>query len=205
MSEKRKILALRITAWNGRHHRTRRVDSGLLAQEIVGDRGITNPNVHLAADGRAENTVVLIAELFHRIPGRIGVDIMDTPDIRNRAHGPWEELEAWRRSVSQSIFNELNRGDKHEDGRSNEPFVSSNGIESVLSVEKSVGGLVSVDVVVNLCHNDRRRYRGRHGGGSCLASMKACRRAVRSNEGTGSVVVKNKNKRRMVWRREVAI
>src|SRR6201999_3514447 len=65
MSEKGKVLTLRVTAWNSRDHGARRVDSGLLAEQVVGDLLVTNPNVHLTADGVAEDTIVFIAEFLH--------------------------------------------------------------------------------------------------------------------------------------------
>ena len=68
VGQKREILSLRIASRNRGDLGSRRVDPGLLAEQIIGDLGITNPDVHLTADGGAEDTVVLIAELLHRKP-----------------------------------------------------------------------------------------------------------------------------------------
>lgn len=162
MSQKREILTLRVAPWDSRHHRARRVDSGLLAEQIVGDVRITNPDVHLTANGGTEYTIVFITKLFHSEPRRVGVDIMHPSDIGDRAGWTGEELETRRWSISHHISYDLDGSDENENARANEPFVGSNGVECVLGLEKSVGGLIGVEIIVNLGHDDRRRDRGRH-------------------------------------------
>jgi hypothetical protein len=118
--------------------------------------------VHLTADGGTEDTIVFIRELFHGEPRRVWVDIMHPADIWDCAGRTGEELETWRWSISHHISYDLDGADENEDACANEPFVGPNGIVGVLGLEKSVGGLIGVEIVVNLGHDDRRRDRGRH-------------------------------------------
>jgi len=163
MSQQRKILALRIAARNGGHHRSGRINLGLLAQQIVTNVGVTNPDVHLTTDGGAEDTIILVTELFHGEPWLVWVDIVDASNVRDGGGRAGDELEAWWRTVPKHIFDDLDSTDDNEDTSTDEPFVGANGGDSI-GFEKSVGGLiVDTEVVLHLGHDDRRRDGRRHG------------------------------------------
>lgn len=163
MSKKGKILALRVAAGNSRHHRSGRIDLGLLAQQIEANIGVTNPDVHLAADGGAEDTIVFITELLHGEPWLVWVDIMNASNVGNGGGRAGDELETWWRTISEHILDNLNSTDDNEDASTDEPFVGTNGRDGI-GFEKSVGGLiVGTEVVLDLGHDDRRRDGRRHG------------------------------------------
>src|ERR1700712_1328766 len=114
MGQKREVLALRVAAWHSRHLRTGRIDSGLLAEQVIGNLRITNPDVHLSADGGPENAIVFIAELLHGEPWGHWVNIVDTPDIGDGARGTGEELEPRRWLVSLRILEYLDSSNEDE-------------------------------------------------------------------------------------------
>ena len=93
MSEKRQILTLGVGTWNSRHLGSGRIDSGLLAEQLICNLLVTNPDMHLTADRVAEDTVVLVAELPHGKPRAIRVNIVYTANIGNRRGGARHELE----------------------------------------------------------------------------------------------------------------
>lgn len=158
MLEEREVLALGVASWDRRDHGARRVDSGLFAQEVIGDVGVSNPNVHLTTDGGAEDATVLVGELLHGEPWAVGVDIVDASNVGDGRGGAWDQLQAWRRSVFEHVLDELDGGDEDKDAGANEPLVGANG-SGGWGVEKSVsGGLVGgTEIVLDLGHNDRRR------------------------------------------------
>lgn len=118
--------------------------------------------MHLAADGGAEDPVVFVTKLFHRIPGRVRVDIVDAAKVGDGARRSRDQLQPWRRTVLAHIFDDLDEADEQENAGANEPFVGPNGIDGRLRLEKSVRGLIGMEVVRDLGHNDRRLDGGRH-------------------------------------------
>lgn len=162
VSQEREILALGVTAGNSRHHGTGRINLGLLAQKIIANIGVADPDVHLTADGGTEDTIVIITELLHGEPWAVGVDIMDASNIRDGGGRTGDELETWWRTISKHVFGDLDGTDDEEDGRTDEPLVGTNGGDGI-GLEKSVGGLVvGTKIVLDLGHDDRRRYGRRH-------------------------------------------
>lgn len=162
MSQERKVLTFGVAAWDSGHHGSRRIDLGLLAQQIKANIGVTNPDVHLTTDGGAKDTVVFITELLHGEPRAVGVDIMDASNIGNGGGRAWDELETWWRTISEHILDDLDGTDDEEDTSTDEPFVGTNGGDSI-GLEKSVGGLiVGTKIVLDLGHDDRRRDGRRH-------------------------------------------
>jgi hypothetical protein len=111
VGQKREILTLGVTAWNSGHLRARGIDPGLLAQQVVGDVGVTDPDVHLPTDGGAEDTVVLVAKLLHGKPGGHWVDIVDASNVGDGAGRAWDELEPWGWLVSLGVLENLNSSD----------------------------------------------------------------------------------------------
>ena len=73
--------------------------------------------------------------------------------------------------MKNEVSDELDGSNEDEDASANEPFVGSNGVEGLLRLEKSVGGLIGIEIAGNLGHDDRRRDRGRHYQGNCLATI----------------------------------
>jgi len=156
-------LSLRVTPGNSWDHGAGGVDGGLLAKKIVGDFGVTDPDMHFTANCQAEETVVLITKLPHRVPWSHWVDIMDATNVGDGAPGAGNELQTWWRLVFQKISDELDCGDEEEDGTCNPPFVCANGIDSGLRfLEQSFGGRVVLKEMLDLGHDDRWRDRRRH-------------------------------------------
>ena len=162
VGQKWEVLTLGVTAWNCRYHWPGRVDSRLLAEQVIGNLRITNPDMHFATDSGTEDTTIFITELLHGKPWLVWVDIVDASDVGDGARGTRDELQTRRRSVSQHVLYNLDRSNENEDASANEPFVGPNGVERALGLEKNVGGFIGIEVVVNLGHNDRRRDGSRH-------------------------------------------
>lgn len=119
--------------------------------------------MHLTADGGTEDAIILITKLFHGEPRGIRIDIVDSSNVGNRAARSWDQLEPWRRTISAHIFDDLDRRDQQKNAGANQPFVGPNGRDGGMGLEeKSVGGLIGIEVVRDLGHDDRRRDGRRH-------------------------------------------
>jgi hypothetical protein len=117
--------------------------------------------VHLAADGGAENTTVLVRELLHREPGAVGVDIVNASEVGNRASRAGHELQARASGwliVDEEVVEQAEARNESENHGADGPFVGEEDIFCLLGLEQRVrGDVVGVHVVSDLGHNDRRR------------------------------------------------
>ena len=166
MSQKRKILALRVTARNSRHLRSGRIDSGLLAEQLVGNLLIADPDMHLSADGVSEDTIVVVTKLPHRKPWAIWIHIVNAANVGDGASRAGHQLQSrafGRLIVDEEVVIQTHREDEGENRSSDEPLVGEEGVLEFLRFEESVGGnVMGSHIGINLGHDDRRRDRRRH-------------------------------------------
>ena len=126
MSQKRQILTLRVGAIDCRHHGSRRIDSGLLAEQLVANLLVTDPYMHLATDRVAEKPIVLVAELPHRKPWAVWVNIVNTSNVGNRRCRSRNELQAGASRwliMDEEVMDQTNGGHQREDSSTDHPLV----------------------------------------------------------------------------------
>jgi hypothetical protein len=131
MSEKRKILSLRIASRNSRHLWSGRVDASLLAEQIIGNRFLADPDVHLSANGVAKDAIVLIGKFLHGEPRAVGVDIVNSADVGDGASRTGHKLQtraSWGLVVDEEIVIKTHGQDQAKNGGSDEPFVGEDGV-----------------------------------------------------------------------------
>jgi hypothetical protein len=168
MSQERQILALGVTARNSRHHGARRIDSSLLAEQIICNVRVTNPDVHLTTDSAAEDTLVFIGELPHGEPRAIGIDIVNAAKVGYGASWTGHELQAGatrRLIVHEEVVEKTEARDEGEHHGADGPLVGEEDGCRIFGLEQRVGrDIMGVHIVGDLGHNDGWRDRCRHGG-----------------------------------------
>ena len=103
MSQQGQILTLAVRTRNSGHLRPAGVDSGLFAEQIIGNLRVTHPDMHLTTDSGSEDTIVFVAELLHRKPRTHGIDIVDASNIWDGGCWSRHKLEAFGRLVVDAL------------------------------------------------------------------------------------------------------